>query len=213
MAKKQRPPKPFPHLCPECGATAVYPEQTTHRASFKYEGHLHEFEVPNITLNKCRDCGGVILPSTALEQIAEAFRVHAKLLTAAKIRGELRRLKLSQKEFGELLGVAPETVSRWLSSVQIQTHSLDKLMRLFFESADVRKYLADMKAGVSTVETAAHVPSSPQAACAETSDPEPMPQTPLVGFGSCPRSARFSERCSITTQIRQAHFQLIPSIN
>ena len=85
---------------------AVYPEQTNHRTAFKYEGHLHEFEAPNIALNKCRKFGGVILSSTALEQIAEAFRGHAKLLTAEKIREELQRLKLSQKEFGELLGVA-----------------------------------------------------------------------------------------------------------
>ncbi len=134
---------------------AVYPEQTNHRTAFKYEGHLHEFEAPNIALNKCRKFGGVILSSTALEQIAEAFRGHAKLLTAEKIREELQRLKLSQKEFGELLGVAPETVSRWLSCVQIQTRSLDRLMRLFFKSPDVRKDLAGMRSGVPTPERAA----------------------------------------------------------
>ncbi len=144
MAKKQRPLKPFPHLCPECGAMAVYAETTPYRTAFKYEGRLHEFEVQNITLNKCRDCGKVILTNTALDQIAEAFRRRANLLTAERIRCELQQLKLSQKEFGALLGVAPETVSRWLGNVQIQTRSLDRLMRLFFKSADVRKVLAGM---------------------------------------------------------------------
>ena len=144
MANKQRPPKPFPHLCPECGATAVYAETTNYRTAFKYEGRLHEFEAQNVTLNKCHDCGSVILTDTALDQIAEAFRRRANLLTAERIRRELQRLKLSQKEFGALLGVAPETVSRWLGNVQIQTRSLDRLMRLFFKSADVRKVLAEM---------------------------------------------------------------------
>lgn len=195
MATKQRPPKPFPHLCPECGATAVYPEQTNHKTSFKYEGHLHEFEAPNITLNKCRECGGIILPNTALEQIADAFRVHAKLLTAEKIRGELQRLKLSQKEFGDLLGVAPETVSRWLTSVQIQTRSLDRLMRLFFKSSEVRRDLADMKDGVSP---------APVMAASEPSSPGPV--------GSRP-APRFAGRFSTSVQTRQDRFQLIASLN
>ncbi len=74
MPTKQRPPKPFPHRCPECGAAAVYAETTDYKTAFKHEGRLHEFVAPNITLNKCRDCGGVILPNTAIDQIAEAFQ-------------------------------------------------------------------------------------------------------------------------------------------
>lgn len=195
MAAKQRPPKPFPHLCPECGSKAVYPEQTNHKTAFKYEGHLHEFVAPNITVNKCRNCGGIILPNTALEQIAEAFRSQAKLLTAENIKKELKRLKLSQKQFGELLGVAPETVSRWLKSVQIQTRSLDRLMRLFFGSSEVRRDLADMKDGVSPAEVkSASGPSSPGP------------------VGSRPTS-RFAGRLSATVRTRQARFQLIASRN
>lgn len=154
MATRQRPAKPFPHRCPECGATAVYAETTDYKTAFKHEGRLHEFVAPNITLNKCRDCGGIMLPNTALDEIVEAFRIHAKLLTAERIRGELRRLSLSQKEFATLLGVAPETVSRWLTSVQIQTRSLDNLTRLFFGSPDVRRELHAMKDGGSTPEQA-----------------------------------------------------------
>jgi putative zinc finger/helix-turn-helix YgiT family protein len=144
MTAKNRPSKPFPHLCPECGAVAVYPETINYKTGFKYEGHLHEFEAANVTLNKCRECGGVILPNTALDEIAEAFRSHAGLLRAEEIRENLQRLGLAQKEFAALLGVAPETVSRWLGNVQIQTRALDKLMRLFFKSAAVRSELAEM---------------------------------------------------------------------
>ncbi len=158
MPKKQRRPKPFPHLCPECGAIAVYAEAIDYRTAFKYEGRLHEFEAPNITLHKCRDCGGIILPNTASEQIAEAFRSHVNLLTAKQIREELRRLSLTQKEFGDLLGIAPETVSRWLRSVQIQTRSLDRLMRIFFRFPEVRRDLADMNALAASPDTGNVVP-------------------------------------------------------
>lgn len=49
-----------------------------------------------------------------------------------------------------MLGVAQETVSRWLTNVQIQTRSLDRLMRLFFKSPELRKELAEMN-GAGTV--------------------------------------------------------------
>jgi DNA-binding transcriptional regulator YiaG len=135
MARKQRPSEPFPHICPECGATAVYPETTNYRTAFKYEGQLHEFEAPNVTLNKCRDCGGTILPNTALDQITEAFRRHVNLLTAEEIRGGLAKLQLSQKDFAERIGAAPKSVSDWLANLRFQPRSLDRMMRSFFKSA------------------------------------------------------------------------------
>jgi len=209
MPTKQRPPKPFPHQCPECGAAAVYAETTDYKTAFKHEGRLREFVAPNITLNKCRDCGGIILPNTALDQIVEAFRSHAKLLTAKSIRGELRRLQLSQKEFATLLGVAPETVSRWLTSVQIQTRSLDNLMRLFFGSPDVRRELHAMREGGPMRER-------PNAQCDPSPQLDPIAaagterQPPPAGFRCSPR---FSGRCSNAVLERQARFRLIPSHN
>lgn len=209
MATRQCQPKPFPHRCPECGATEVYPEQTNHKTAFKYEGQLYEFEAQNITLNKCRNCGGVILPNTALEQIAEAFRIHAKLLTAEKIRGELQRLKLSQKEFAELLAVAQETVSRWLTSVQIQTRSLDRLMRLFFKSSDVRKDLAAMNAGVSASEATSTLGRKSSQGCHVVSSvPRQEPCLPAIDFTS---PARFTGRISAALQDRAKRFELMTS--
>ena len=139
-----------PRRCPECGAMAVYRETIDYRTGFKYEGHLHEFEVHGISVNKCRDCGHIGLPNTALDEITEAFRSHVNLLTAEEIRQRLEALRLTQKDFAELLGVAQETVSRWLTNVQIQTRSLDRLMRLFFKSPELRKELAEMN-GAGTV--------------------------------------------------------------
>jgi putative zinc finger/helix-turn-helix YgiT family protein len=144
MAEKEHKPAIFPRRCPECGKTEVYRETINYKTAFKYEGHLHEFEAQGISVNKCRACGNISLPNTALDQITEAFRRHAHLLTAQYILDEIQKLQLTQKDFAELLGVAPETVSRWLTNVQIQTRSLDRLMRLFFKSAELRKDLAEM---------------------------------------------------------------------
>ena len=112
-----------------------------YRTGFKYEGHLHEFDVHGICVNKCRDCGHIGLPNTALDKITGASQP-LDPLAAEEIRYRLEALRLTQKDFAELLGVAQETVSRWLTNVQIQTRSLDRLMRLFFNSPELRKELA-----------------------------------------------------------------------
>jgi putative zinc finger/helix-turn-helix YgiT family protein len=142
MATKQRQPKPFPHRCPECGAKEVFPEVITHNTSFKHEGRLYQFEAHGLAVNKCRRCGEVILTPQALDQIADAFHTHAGLLTTTEIAENIERLRLTQKEFAERIGVAQETVSRWVGNVQVQSRALDNLMRLFFKLREVRDFLA-----------------------------------------------------------------------
>jgi len=147
MAKQPRHPKPYPHRCPECGAREVYPATVTHRAVFKHEGRLYEFDAPNVTLNQCRACGETVLPPAATDQIADAFRARAGLLTTPEILDGISRLGLTQKEFADHLGVAAETVSRWVGRVQIQSRALDRLMRLFFRFPAVRDALAEAREG------------------------------------------------------------------
>jgi DNA-binding transcriptional regulator YiaG len=54
----------------------------------------------------------------------------------------LDALALLQKEFAERIGVAPETVCRWLRGLQIQSRAMDNLMRVFFQFDDVRTALS-----------------------------------------------------------------------
>jgi putative zinc finger/helix-turn-helix YgiT family protein len=145
MAKRERQPKPYPHRCPECGDVAVFPETIDYTSTFKYEGRQHHFVAPSVTLNKCRTCGATILTNRALGQVAEAFRVYANLLTAREMRDELHHLGLTQKEFARQIGVAPETVTRWLKHVQIQARALDKFVRIFFKSPEIREELRRMQ--------------------------------------------------------------------
>ena len=44
----------------------------------------------------------------------------------------LKRLNLTQKEFAERIGIAQQTISRWMGNVQMQSRAIDNLMRLVF---------------------------------------------------------------------------------
>ena len=65
------------------------------------------------------------------------------MLEAAQIRQNREHLGLTQKQLAGMLGIAEATLSRWETAAQIQQRSLDRLLRLFFASAAVRKALAD----------------------------------------------------------------------
>jgi transcriptional regulator with XRE-family HTH domain len=63
------------------------------------------------------------------------------LLAPAEIRAGLERLGMTQKEAAERLGIAEETLSRWVNELQIQTRAMDNLLRLFFGIPEVRSAL------------------------------------------------------------------------
>jgi transcriptional regulator with XRE-family HTH domain len=63
------------------------------------------------------------------------------LLTPEQIRQAIERLGVSQKEVAQSLGIAEATLSRWLNEIQIQTRSLDVLLRLYFGLPAVRAAL------------------------------------------------------------------------
>ncbi len=48
---------------------------------------------------------------------------------------------MSQQELAEQLGVAKETICRWETGAMIQSRAMDNLLRLFFESEEVRRLL------------------------------------------------------------------------
>ena len=64
--KKSRSPKPFPHLCPTCGHTSVYPVKTNYTTRFGQKTVTRK-----IILNRCCECGGEILPQKALDQLTD----------------------------------------------------------------------------------------------------------------------------------------------
>ena len=133
--------KPYPRGCTECGETAVMPADIAYDAEVKHDGRLHRFRISRLTIDKCQRCGEEFFTNRTDEQIATALRESLGLLQPQDIRRRLGELGLTQRGFAERLGVAPETVSRWLNGLSIQTRALDNLMRVFFGFASVRDVL------------------------------------------------------------------------
>jgi len=151
--------KPYPRPCPECGETAVRPAEIAYEAEVKHDGRLHRFFIARLAIDKCERCGEELFTNRTDEQINAALRDHLGLLQPDDIRRRLDELGLSQRSFAERLGVAQETVSRWVTGLSIQTRPLDNLMRLFFGFATVRDALSAPQPlrtlGLSRTESAA----------------------------------------------------------
>ena len=59
------------------------------------------------------------------------------------MREAIKRVQLTQKKVSQQLGIAEATLSRWLSKTQIQSRSMDTLLRVFLGFPSVREVLAN----------------------------------------------------------------------
>jgi len=117
------------------------PADIAYDAEVKHDGRLHRFRISRLTIDKCQACGEEFFTNCTDEQITAALRDFLGLLQPHDILRRLSELGMTQQRFAERLGVAPETVSRWLNGLSIQTRALDNLMRVFFGFASVRDAL------------------------------------------------------------------------
>jgi putative zinc finger/helix-turn-helix YgiT family protein len=138
---KRKGDKPFPRRCPECGKVEVNLAAIAYDAQVNHDGRVYSFRIPQLHVNKCGACGDVLFDNLTDAEISQALREHLHLLSPQEIRQRLHDLGLMQKEFGERIGVAPETISRWLNGSHIQSRAMDNLMRLFFDLDCVRTRL------------------------------------------------------------------------
>ena len=112
-----------------------------YHAEVRHDGRLHTFVIPQIEIPACRACGERVFTGEVDRQVSDALRRHLKLLTPTAIREALDRLNMSQKSVAQSLGIAEATLSRWLNETQIQSKSLDNLLRVFFAFPEVRTSL------------------------------------------------------------------------
>jgi DNA-binding transcriptional regulator YiaG len=134
--------RPYPRRCFVCGNTSVTQSSIPHDAKVRHEGKVHEFHIPTLQIDRCENCSEQYFTAETDDQISLGLRKHLGLLTVAEIRTGIEQCKVSQKVFAEQLGIAAETVSRWVNDGGIQTRSLDKLMRLYFSMPTVRAALS-----------------------------------------------------------------------
>jgi putative zinc finger/helix-turn-helix YgiT family protein len=111
-------------------------------AEAKHDGRSYQFTIPALEIPVCRDCGEKVFTEHTDRQIGEALRAHLQLLTPEQIENALQKLNFTQKEAAQRLGIAEATLSRWLNESQIQSRSMDKLLRVFFAFPQVREALA-----------------------------------------------------------------------
>jgi DNA-binding transcriptional regulator YiaG len=107
----------------------------------RHDGRLYTFTVPALEIPICQACGEKVFTENVDDQINAALRSHLRLLAPQEMRAALARVNMTQKEAADRMGVAEETLSRWLSETQIQSRAMDNLMRVFFAFPQVRTAL------------------------------------------------------------------------
>jgi DNA-binding transcriptional regulator YiaG len=113
-----------------------------YQAAVKHDGRLYEFSIPELTIPVCDACGERVFTSDVDRQVNEALRSHLRLLSPSQIRGRIKEIGMSQKEVARCIGIAEETLSRWLNESQIQSRAMDILLRVFLADASLRATLS-----------------------------------------------------------------------
>ena len=152
--------RPFPWRCRQCGKQEVVLQTIEYQAEIRHDGRLHSFTIPALEIPVCQACGDKVFTEKVDVQENEALRAHLKLLRPEQIRGAIRRIGLTQKDFAARLGIAEATLSRWLNKTQIQSRAMDNLLRAYFAFPQLRTALCgelqDFELGLADVSSAQH---------------------------------------------------------
>ena len=126
--------------CPECGVA-----MKEKRGKLKLPVNGEEISVPDATHLRCPKCHEVVLrfdDARRLRQRAlEIYRAKYGLLTADEIRSIRERYGLTQAEIARLLRLGSNTISRWEAGRNVQTASMDMLLRMIRDLPGSLDYL------------------------------------------------------------------------
>ena len=143
----------YPIRCIDCGAKEVRPVTIRKEVAKNHDGRNYNLVIDELPVTQCQSCNSVFFTDQTDSRIDAALRTHLRLLTPEQIRANLAALSLSQKEAAEKLGIAPETLSRWLNGAMIQSRAMDNLLRMFFACPEAREKLlgqqSDAQLGVT----------------------------------------------------------------
>ena len=114
--------------CPECGGRAVFATRTD---TVEYKGQNAHVRISG---HWCDSCGDAVLEGEALEKREQAFldlraRVEG-VLSPREVAAIRARLKLSQRQAGELLGGGPRAFQKYESGEQQVSAPMANLLRL-----------------------------------------------------------------------------------
>src|SRR5271165_6246773 len=76
----------FAPRCSECRQKTMVIATVPYRVQVDHDGKKYDVQIPALSVPKCSNCGALSIDEVASEQIDEAFRREAKLLTPKEIR-------------------------------------------------------------------------------------------------------------------------------
>ena len=131
--------------CAECGGNLKVTGDT-HRY---VESGLRNVVLHGVQVRKCEKCGEdeVAIPNIAglHRRIAMMLVMRKSALAAPELRFLRQYLGQSSKDFAKLLGVTPETMSRWENASRDIPPVVDRVVRLLVATTQPRTdYSADM---------------------------------------------------------------------
>ena len=126
--------------CPACGTAMV-----EKRGKLTLPVNGEEIAVPAALHLRCPKCHEVVLRYEDARRLGEdaiaIYRRKHGLLSASEMRAIRERFKLTQAEFGTLLRLGANTLSRWESGRNVQTEAMDTLLRLIRDVPGSIEYL------------------------------------------------------------------------
>src|SRR5438105_11608011 len=115
-----------PEICPICGNKSLHNVTGEFKSEFEHHaGALVSLIIPNLNWQHCDQCGEDILDHEATQRVSAAQRNGLGLLTADELKDLRRRLRKSQQQMSELLGIGKKTYCRWESGTHFQSEAFD----------------------------------------------------------------------------------------
>lgn len=134
--------------CGACSEPTVKPVRLDrHETTMTHDGRDYPLTLTDLDAYRCESCQDVTLDDEGEARVTAALYQAARLLLPTQIRSERERLGYKAKEFADLLGVSPSTLSRWENGVQIQQRQTDRAMRQLFAVPAARNYAALLRDG------------------------------------------------------------------
>lgn len=168
--------------CVDCGKGRMVMK----RVRVPHEIRGVRFEVED-EARVCSHCGFITIPLAQADRhgrlVDEPYRRLAGILTAEEIRQVRRRLKMSQREFAEYLGVGEASVKRWETGVLPDKSSSD-LIRLKTDPEAARQNWVQLR---SLLRQTGHADMRPRKPARRVS-PRPAVSGPRRGAGSSGRN-------------------------
>jgi DNA-binding transcriptional regulator YiaG len=136
--------------CHVCGQRSLKRVKRPYERQVRHEGRppvtirIPDLEVIACTNPSCRPehpDDTILEDDAAIGRITEETYRQLGLLTPGEIRSRREELGLSQQEVQELLGLGGNTLSRWETAHVYQSRALDRFLRVFFASGQVRDML------------------------------------------------------------------------